>query len=471
MREVKDAELARAWVECRGQVLGAITRSFPTAGSLAVEAAVDEAWTALYERDPEAVAAVPEGLPARWRRLAYLRALNGVRDRRRHPTSSVAVEELADNDTVADGLAGVEGLRAEARVREIMGQVSGDARLWLEAIMDSPQAPSREIARVLGWDREKLKSVSRRARGSLREFVRARESGVICERRRSMMGAFAVTRLVRLDPEHAVRFSGRPMLGSDRYEQVALHIAGCEGCEREWRRAQSKLLRPRFALFPFGLAGKLAAAGTSAIAAARRTINGLLADLRLRIGAGVGRAGAGGAAGTAGTASVLAGKGAAVCVGVLCAASAGTAALVGLPAAVLAPHAGVHRHHATIGAQRSQVRSSATGTAAALVSSTPAIEGQATRSSIPDAPVSAKRASAARAVGKPTRPATPGDLIASSATSSSKPESKSDASIATTASARSDAQATSTEPTYASSAVSKTTHTSGSSCVPGSLSC
>jgi hypothetical protein len=136
MREVKDAELARAWVECRGQVLGAITRSFPTAGSLAVEAAVDEAWIALYERDPEAVAAVPEGLPARWRRLAYLRALNGVRDRRRHPTRSVAVDDLADNEIVADGLAGVEGLRAEARVREIMGQVSGDApcglrRSWI----------------------------------------------------------------------------------------------------------------------------------------------------------------------------------------------------------------------------------------------------------------------------------------------------------------------------------------------------
>jgi hypothetical protein len=415
---------------------------------------------------------VPEGFPARWRRLAYLRALNGVRDRRRHPTSSVAVEELADNDTVADGLAGVEGLRAEARVREIMGQVSGDARLWLEAIMDSPQAPSREIARVLGWDREKLKSVSRRARGSLREFVRARESGVICERRRSMMGAFAVTRLVRLDPEHAVRFSGRPMLGSDRYEQVALHIAGCEGCEREWRRAQSKLLRPRFALFPFGLAGKLAAAGTSAIAAARRTINGLLADLRLRIGSGVGRTGAGGAAGTAGTAGVLAGKGAAVCAGVLCAASAGTAALVGLPAAVLAPHVGVHHRHATISAHRSQVRSSATA-AAALVSSTTAIEGQTARSAVSDARVFAKgqRASAAHTVSKPARPATPGDLIASSssAASSNKSESKSDASIATTASTRSDSQTTSAESTYTPS---KTTHTSsGSSCVPGSLSC
>jgi hypothetical protein len=338
--------------------------------------------------------------------------------------------------------------------------------------MDSPQAPSREIARVLGWDREKLKSVSRRARGSLREFVRARESGVICERRRSMMGAFAVTRLVRLDPEHAVRFSGRPMLGSDRYEQVALHIAGCEGCEREWRRAQSKLLRPRFALFPFGLAGKLAAAGTSAIAAARRTINGLLADLRLRIGSGVGRTGAGGAAGTAGTAGVLAGKGAAVCAGVLCAASAGTAALVGLPAAVLAPHVGVHHRHATISAHRSQVRSSATA-AAALVSSTTAIEGQTARSAVSDARVFAKgqRASAAHTVSKPARPATPGDLIASSssAASSNKSESKSDASIATTASTRSDSQTTSAESTYTPS---KTTHTSsGSSCVPGSLSC
>jgi hypothetical protein len=191
-----------------------------------------------------------------------------------------------------------------------VGQVSGDARLWLEAIMDSPGAPPREVAGVLGWDREKLKSVSRRTRGSLREFVCARESGVICERRRSMMGASAVTRLARLDPEHAVRFSGRPMLGADRYEQVAVHIAGCEDCEQEWRRTQSKLLRPRLALFPFGLAGKLATGGISAIGAGRRTLGDLLGDLRLRIGSGIGRVGAGGAAGTAGTASALASKGA-----------------------------------------------------------------------------------------------------------------------------------------------------------------
>ncbi len=333
--------------------------------------------------------------------------------------------------------------------------------------MDSPEAPPREIARILGWDREKLKSVSRRTRGSLREFVRARESGVICERRRSMMGAFAVTRIARLDPERAVRFSGRAMLGSERYEQVALHIAGCEECEREWHRTQSRLLRPRLALFPFGLVGKFAAGGMSAIATARRTVNGLLGDLRLRLGSSVGRAGAGGAAGTAGTAGALAGKGAAVCVGVLCAASAGTAALVGLPAAVLAPHSGVHHYHATIGAHRSQVRSSAAARAAALVSSTPAVEGQAGQGSISSdrEPVKGGHASA-RAVGKPTRPVTPGDLIASPATSSSK----SDPSIATTASTGSDSQASSTEPTYAPSATSKTTHASGS-CVPGSLSC
>jgi hypothetical protein len=48
MREVKDAELARAWVECRWQVLGAITRSFPTVGSLAVEAAVEQRPTASW---------------------------------------------------------------------------------------------------------------------------------------------------------------------------------------------------------------------------------------------------------------------------------------------------------------------------------------------------------------------------------------------------------------------------------------
>ena len=71
-------------------------RSFPTAGSALVEAAVDQAWIELYEQGHTGSRAM---LLARWRGLAYLRALNGVRERRRHPVSSVPVEELAQSET------------------------------------------------------------------------------------------------------------------------------------------------------------------------------------------------------------------------------------------------------------------------------------------------------------------------------------------------------------------------------------
>jgi hypothetical protein len=475
MRQVKDAELAQAWVQCRRQVLGAIAHSFPAAGSLAVETAVDQAWSELYERnqtEEQAGARAPDGLPARLSRLAYLRALNGVRERRRHPLSTIPVEELAENGALGGrgSTTGMEGLRAEARVQEIVGQVSGEGRVWLQAIMDDPSAPPREIARTLGWDREKLKSVSRRTRAGLREFVLARESGVIRERRQATMGAFAATRLARLDPAYAARFAGLAMLGLERYEQTALHIAGCEECERAWRRAQARLLRPQLAVFPFGFAGKLAAAGASGIARGRRMLDRLLGDLRLRVGSSVGRASAGGAAGTAGTAGALAGKGAAVCVGVLCAAGAGTAALVGgLPAAVIAPH--TVRHHGTIAAHSSQISNRPASTTATLATSAGQGLGAQTATSDARAGLTDRRASAARALGKPVGPATPGDLIASSAGSSGKPESGANASIATVASTRTASQTTSTSTSYTPSATTKATRTGGSACVPGSLSC
>ena len=247
-RQGNEAELARAWVECRSRVLRATTRSFPTAGSVIVEAAVDQAWVELYEQGHTGP---PERLLSRWKGLAYLRALNGVRERRRHPVSSVPVEELPESGPLVDSrAAGAETLRAEARAQEIVRQVSGDARRWLEAVFDAPSAPPREIAKTLGWEPEKLKSVARRARPRLREFVSARATGVICKRRQAMMEAFAATHLAQQDPAHAARLGEHPTLGPERYQQVALHIAGCEECERAWHNAQSRLSAPTLGVLP-----------------------------------------------------------------------------------------------------------------------------------------------------------------------------------------------------------------------------
>ena len=45
-----DVELAQVWVEGRAGVLCAVERSFPAAGPVVVEAAVDRAWVELYEQ-------------------------------------------------------------------------------------------------------------------------------------------------------------------------------------------------------------------------------------------------------------------------------------------------------------------------------------------------------------------------------------------------------------------------------------
>lgn len=464
-RQGNEAELAQAWVEYRSQVLHATSRSFPTVGSAAIEAAVDQAWVELYEQTPVGPL---DGLSSRWRGLAYLRALNGVRERRRYPVDPLPVGELTATSALSDSRT-VDALRAEARAQEIVNQVSGDARRWLEMVIDAPEAPPREVARTLGWDREKLKSVARRTRARLREFVSARASGVICERRQAVMEAFAATHLVQRDTAHAARLEGRLMLSGELYEQVGLHIAGCEECERAWRKAQNKLLRPRLVFIPVTLGGKLAGVGGLAFATGRRALGGLdrlLSDLRMRAGSGMGRATAGGAAGTAGTAGALAGKGAAVCVGVLCAAGAGTAALVGLPPGVIYQPAS-HRHHKAVVARGGQSEDRSGSPVATS-------EGQVTAKS--EAPStraggSGQSVGTTRASHKPMHPLTPGDLIATPSTTS-RSESKPTASIAKAASTETTAVPTYTQQTSGTQSTTvKTTRASSSPCLPGSLGC
>jgi hypothetical protein len=477
-RQGNEAEFARAWVEGRSQVLRAITRSFPMAGSAMVDAAVDQAWVELYEQGQ---AGTSEALLGRWRGLAYLRALNGLRERRRHPVSPVPVEELAETGVIALSRAGamdIGGLRAEARAQEIVHQVSGDARRWVELVIDDPSVPPREVARRLGWDREKLKSVTRRTRARLREFVSARASGVICERRQAVMEAFAATNLVQRDPAHAMRLEERAALRSELYEQVALHIAGCEECERAWRNAQSRLLRPRLVFIPTVLAGKFAAAGGSALAAGRRVLgrlDRLLGDLRIRVGSSMGRASAGGAAGTAGTAGALAGKGAAVCVGVLCATGVGTAALVGIPAGVIAPRVVARHHHATIAAHHDERRPISAVTATVLGSADSATTTGAGVASGARSGVSSSRTDIDRSSTKPTRPVTPGSLVATSATTNaSKVKSKPSARAASTSAPTSQSEVSTEYSTSAGSSSSGSTSSSSAKhgpCVPGSLSC
>ncbi len=408
-RVVHEAELARVRIECRWRVLCALTRRLPAIGSAAVEAAVDQAWMEIYEWECRYDAGSVE---RHWERLAYLRAQNGIRERQSHPLCDV--DALGETGALGDGgsgggIAAVEAARTEARVAEIVRQVGGDGRRWLEATLDDPGVSPRLLAQRLGWAPEKLKSVARRTRGHLLEFLRARASGAICERRQAVMDAFAATHLAQQhDQAPGVAGTREPswLLGGERYEQVALHIAGCEECEQAWRTAERRLLRVRHALFlPLGVTAKVAGAGALALAAARHPLGALgrlCAELRMRVGLGVGRATAGGAAGGAGTAGVLAGKGAAVCAGLVCAAGAGTAALVGLPAGIIASRTVSHHHHHKMVVRHSDA-------AAAATASTVAVSNGQTASAQGDtsaarAGKNGQRASAAHTISRLTAP-------------------------------------------------------------------
>lgn len=447
------AEAARAWIACRELVLVATERRCRGLGSGAVEAAVDQAWLELYEPGEEPPDA--ETLRVRWQRRAYSRVLNGVRDRGRHPVHPAPIEEL-DDFVVLDGRGGaLEAARSQARLEEILSQTAGEGRRWLEALLETPAAPPRVLAARLGWEVEKVRTVARRTRSGLREFVAARESGVICERRQAVLGAFAATQRAA-DPGGSVDAGVVRGLSAERYREVALHIAGCLDCERAWRRARSRARSgSRLVFFPV-LLGKAGAAGGSLWASGRR----LLVGLRVRVESGFGRASAGGAAGTAGTAGVLAGKGAVtICAGLVCATGLGASALVGLPVGALQR---AHFHHGSIkrvaASHRSgaRVASAGAGTTAAYVSSANSMS----------AATSTSRARSARHTGSiGSHPVKPGDLLARSSTTGSG--------VSAPARVPAKVASTSTGSQQSSSTSSRTTVSSGSGspCVPGSLGC
>jgi hypothetical protein len=301
--DLHESELAKAWLAPREQVLGSTERRFRRLGSGAVTEVVDQAWLELYEQCQEPPD--PEALRRRWLRLSYFRAIDRLRDLERQPVDSSPVDELEDYIVLDRRSAALQDARSQARLEEILSQTAGEGRHWLEALLETPTAPPRVLAARLGWEVENVRTVARRTRAKLREFVAARESGVICERRQAVLETFAVTQLRAIEPANSASTPALPTLSAKRYEEVALHIAGCLDCERAWRRARSRMAsRPRFALFPV-LLGKAAAAGGSLWTTGRR----LLFDVRVRVQSGAGTATAGGAAGTAGTAGVLAGKG------------------------------------------------------------------------------------------------------------------------------------------------------------------
>jgi hypothetical protein len=201
------------------------------------------------------------------------------------------------------------------RIREILSVLPGDQRRWAEAWYDHVLSASREsgaqprgLPDVLGWSPSKTKSVSRRARMKMAAFIDDRARGAVCDEKRALLDAFVM--------------AGRPGSGGElddeRYEAVMFHVAGCENCWAEWHCRRRALLGRCGAIIavPFDAVASGAQALEAKLAGLAHGVHGVAHSMMTRLGIG-------GAAAAGGGAATLGGKATAVCVGVVCAATAG----------------------------------------------------------------------------------------------------------------------------------------------------
>ena len=222
-----------------------------------------------------------------------------------------------------------------SRTQEMFNVLRGDQRRWAEAWYDAVLSASRGqggqprgLSDALGWSPAKTKSVSRRARMRMAAFIDERGRGVVCEERRALLDAFI---LAGRDPAGAV-------LDDVRREAMLLHLAGCDDCRVAWHARRRALLgRLRVALV-MPLDGVAVAWHTLA-----DKLGGLVAGAHLQASSLLARIGIGGAAAAGGGAATIGGKAAAVCVGVVCAATAGGEIAGVLPPIAIEPAKPAHR--------------------------------------------------------------------------------------------------------------------------------
>lgn len=292
----------------RSAVVDAIAPAYVgRVGSSVVLEAVDEALAQIVAAG--AHLGELEQVKALWITAARRRVIDEHLSAESRHRGEGAVEAVARS--IADELVGMtDEARARWRIREILGVLRGDQRRWAEAWFDEVLSSSRVrgaqprgLADALGWTPAKTKTVSRRARTKMAEFIAARASGAVCDEQRAHLDAFIMA-------------GRRGDVADEWYAAMLFHIAGCEDCWTAWhaRRRELPGRRPALVLVPF-----------EAVAVAAQACAGKLAGLAVgahaQATALLTRAGAGGAA--AGGVATLSGKTAAVCAGLMCAAAAG----------------------------------------------------------------------------------------------------------------------------------------------------
>jgi hypothetical protein len=354
----------RAVLRMRESVVSAITPAYlRRVGSSAIFEAVDEALAQIvaagdHLREPEEVKAL-------WITYARRRVIDGERSAEFKHRADESVDDAtqAPADSSDELLRLTDDARQWWRIREILSVLRGDQRRWAEAWYDHVLSASREsgaqprgLPDVLGWTPSKTKSVSRRARLKMAAFIDDRARGAVCDEKRALLDAFVM----------AGRAGSGGHLDDERYQAVLFHVAGCENCWADWHCRRRALL---------GRCGAVLAVPADAVASGAQTLEAKLIGLAHGIhGAAYSmmtRLGISGAAAAGGGAATLGAKATAVCVGVVCAATAG-----GELAGVLPPIAQQPARESP--AKAPEVRKDASGP-----SSTPQAPRHVTRPTLP----------------------------------------------------------------------------------------
>ena len=331
-------ERERVVVQMREAVVSAVAPVYVgRVGSSSVYEAVDEALAQIVAADGHL--GEPEHVKALWITCARRRLIDELRSAEAKHRDSKPVEESAtalDTTRLRDGDLSrlTDDARQEWRIRELLSVLRGDQRLWAEAWYDevlSGSRPSgaqpRGLGDALGWSPSKTKSVSQRARKRMAGFIDDRARGVICDEQRVLLDAYVAT--------GRRRRPGR-VLDDERYEAALVHVAGCEDCFAAWhmRRRSLPVRCGAIAMLPID-------AVTSALHGLSAKATCLAMSAYGQAASLLGRLGIGGAAAGGGIAT-FGGKATAVCVGVVCAATAG-----GEIAGVLPPIPIEPTHHAS----------------------------------------------------------------------------------------------------------------------------
>jgi hypothetical protein len=317
----------RELIGMRDTVVAATTAFMPTAGSSATLEAVDEALAQLVAAGAHLADA--EQVKGLWIRSARYRLIDEQRsaDAKRRDTTAVDDHPNALELSVRDDPGELLDEQRETwRVREILSVLRGEQRKWADAwyreVLSGSVAVGaqpRGLPEVLGWTSAKTEKTSQRARRKMAEFVTQRQAGVVCAEQRALLAAF----ITATEPGGA----RTEVLDQERYAAVVFHHAGCDDCFAAWQTRRRAFARPlAILMLPLdaivGAAQAFAAKVAAAAAAAATSV--------------LGRLGMGGAAAGGGVATIGA-KATAVCVGVVCAATAGGEIAGVLPPIASAP--------------------------------------------------------------------------------------------------------------------------------------